>query len=89
MPRPYRVGWTRTAKRELTRLPDKVGTAVVESVYGAPRQSPKGGARLHLDLAGYHAARRGDFRVIYVIDTDQRTVTITAISHRSDAYRRH
>jgi mRNA-degrading endonuclease RelE of RelBE toxin-antitoxin system len=60
MPRPYRVGWTRTAKRELTRLPDKVGTAVVESVYGALRDNPQRvGRELHLDLAGYRATRRG------------------------------
>jgi mRNA-degrading endonuclease RelE of RelBE toxin-antitoxin system len=42
------------------------------------------GKALRFELDGLHAARRGDFRVIYRI-TD--VVTIVAIEHRSDAYR--
>jgi mRNA interferase RelE/StbE len=34
-----------------------------------------------------HSACRGDYRVIYRIDGDQRPVTVIAIEHRSDIYR--
>jgi mRNA interferase RelE/StbE len=85
---PYRVEWTPTAKRDVARLPEKIATAVVEFVYGALRDNPQRvGRALHLDLAGFHAARRGDFRVIYSIDPTGRRVVIRAISHRADAYR--
>jgi mRNA-degrading endonuclease RelE of RelBE toxin-antitoxin system len=36
-----------------------------------------------------HSARRGDYRVIYRIDDELRTVTVMAIEHRSDVYRPH
>ena len=85
---PYRVEWTPTAKRDVGRLPEKVATAVVEFVYGALCDNPQRvGRALQLDLAGFHAARRGDFRVIYTIGADERRVVVTAISHRADAYR--
>jgi len=42
---------------------------------------------VHLELTGLHAARRGDFRVIYRIDADWHSVIVTVIDHR-DVYRR-
>jgi mRNA interferase RelE/StbE len=89
MPGAYRVDWAPTAKRDLARLPEKVATAVVEFVYGGLADNPRRvGRELHLELTGLHAARRGDFRVLYRIDEQERRVTITALDHRSDAYRR-
>ncbi|MFF1945995.1 type II toxin-antitoxin system RelE/ParE family toxin [Rhodococcus qingshengii] len=32
-------------------------------------------------------ARRGTYRVLYLIDDDARRVTVTSIAHRTDAYR--
>lgn len=86
---PYRVEWTPTAKRDVARLPEKIATAVVEFVYGALVDNPhRVGRELHLELAGYHAARRGDFRVVYAVDPSDRRIVTAAISHRADAYRR-
>jgi mRNA interferase RelE/StbE len=42
------------------------------------------GKPLRFELDGLHSARRGDYRVIYLI---AESVTITAIEHRADAYR--
>ena len=85
---PYRVEWAPTAKRDVSRLPEKVATAVVEFVYGALCDNPQRvGRALHLDLDGFHAARRGDFRVIYSIDPPEHRVVVRTISHRADAYR--
>ncbi|HEX3828203.1 MAG TPA: type II toxin-antitoxin system RelE/ParE family toxin [Sporichthyaceae bacterium] len=85
---PYRVEWTPTAKRDLRRLPEKIATAAVEFVYGALRDNPhRLGHELQLDLAGFHSARRGDFRVIYTIASEPDRIIVAAISHRADAYR--
>ncbi|MFP5327316.1 MAG: type II toxin-antitoxin system RelE family toxin [Acidimicrobiia bacterium] len=46
------------------------------------------GGELHLELEGHRSARRGDFRVIYRVDTDERRIHVVAIGHRSDIYRR-
>jgi mRNA interferase RelE/StbE len=84
----YRVRWAASARRDLTRLPEKVATAVVEFVYGGLAAAPhRVGRALQLELAGLHAARRGDFRVVYRIDDEERRVVIAYIDHRADVYR--
>ena len=60
----------------------------VEFAYGGLATNPRQvGKPLRFDLEGVHSARRGDFRVIYVIDEELRRVTITNVQHRSDVYR--
>ncbi len=84
----FAIAWTAASRRALTRLPEKVATAVVEFLYGSLAESPyRVGKPLKLGLEGLHSTRRGDYRVIYRIDDHQRQVTVLAIEHRSDVYR--
>ena len=88
----FAIAWTATARRALVKLPEnaatKSATAVVEFLYGSLAASPHGvGQPLKLSLEGLHSARRGDYRVIYRIDDQQRLVTVIAIEHRFDVYR--
>ncbi len=84
----YEIAFTAPARRALRRLPEKVATAVVEFLYGSPAANPhRVGKPLQLQLAGLHSARRGDYRVIYHIDTDNHRVDVVAIEHRADVYR--
>jgi mRNA interferase RelE/StbE len=84
----FAIAWTTASRRVLTRLPEKVATAVVEFLYGSLATSPyRVGKLLKLGLEGLHSARRGDYRVIYRIDDQRRVVTVVAIEHRSDIYR--
>ena len=84
----YKIDWAATALRSLDRLPEKIATACVEFVYGGLAENPQRvGRALRFDLDGKHSARRGDFRVIYEIDEQQRGVTVIAIDHRSDVFR--
>ena len=84
----FAIAWSTAASRALTRLPEKVATAVVEFLYGSLTASPhRVGKPLKLGLEGLHSARRGDYRVIYRIDDRRRLVTVIAIEHRSDIYR--
>jgi mRNA interferase RelE/StbE len=87
-PAPYEVAWTGAARRALTRLPEKVGTAVIEFCYGALAENQQRvGKSLRFDLTGLHSARRGDFRVVYRINEPDRRIDVVAIEHRSDVYR--
>ena len=80
------VRWAASAKRDLRRLPEKVATAVIEFIYGPLATNPQRlGKPLRFELEGLHAARRGDFRIIYRIADG---ITILAIVHRSDVYRK-
>jgi len=84
----YEVAWTGPARRALARLPEKVGTAIIEFCYGALAHNPQRvGKSLRFDLTGLHSARRGDFRVVSRINEPGRYVEVVAIEHRSDLYR--
>jgi len=45
------------------------------------------GKPLDPPLAPAYSARRGTYRVLYLINDANRTVEVTAISHRADTYR--
>lgn len=80
------IGWTRTSRRALERLPEKVATAAVEFIYGPLAENPhRVGKPLRFELEGLHSARRGDYRILYRIDDEQ--VVIVAIEHRADVYK--
>ena len=86
---PYQVTWAATAQRDIRRLPEKAATAVAEFVYGPLAEGPgRVGRLLHLDLAGLHAARRGDYGIIYRIDDTAKVVRVVIVDHRADVYRR-
>ena len=85
----FSIRWAPTAQRDLRRLPEKISTPVVEFVYGSLAGNPERvGRELHLQLAGHHAARRGDYRVVYRIDRRAGVVLIVHVDHRADVYRR-
>jgi mRNA interferase RelE/StbE len=76
------------AERTLGRLPDGVATAIVEFIVGPLIAQPERvGKPLQRELAGYHSARRGAYRIVYRIDTEAGTVNVVRIEHRSQAYR--
>ena len=84
----FTVAWTGPPQRALRKLPEKAAVAAVEFIYGSLAGNPQRvGKSLRQELAGLHSARRGDYRVIYRINTDEHQVEIVAIEHRADAYR--
>ncbi len=84
----YAVAWTAPARRALSRLPEKVASAVVEFCYGSLAANPRRvGKPLKLGLEGLHSAGRGDYRVIYRIDDQSQRIDIVAVEHRADVYR--
>ena len=84
----FAIAWTAASRRALSRLPERVASAVVEFLYGSLAENPyRVGKPLKLGLEGMHSARKGDYRVIYRIDDGPHLVIVIAIEHRSDAYR--
>jgi mRNA interferase RelE/StbE len=86
---PYTLVLSRAARDSLTqRLPEKIAAAAYEFVTGALLAAPhRVGGELDPPLAPARSARRGEYRVLYLIDETQRMVKVTAIRHRRDAYR--
>jgi mRNA interferase RelE/StbE len=85
----YSIRVTARAERDLQRLPEKIATACVEFIFGPLADNPpRVGKPLRGELGGLHSARRGDYRVIYGVVEDTRTVEVLHIDRRSDVYRR-
>jgi mRNA interferase RelE/StbE len=89
----YRLSLAPAARRSLTEappvgLPLAVAAAVGEFLTGALLENPQRvGKPPSRELAGYHSARRGAYRVVYRIDDSARTVHVVRIDHRTDVYR--
>lgn len=89
---PYKLSLAPAARRTLTEgppigLPMAVAAAVGEFITGPLLARPYVvGKPLTNDLAAYHSARRGAYRVVYRIDEKARTVHVVRIDHRADVY---
>jgi mRNA interferase RelE/StbE len=69
-------------------LPPKVAAAAYAFITGPLMENPRRvGQPLEPPLAPAWAARRGAYRILYLIDDGAGVVRVTAVRHRSDAYR--
>ena len=76
------------AARDLHGLPEKIATACAEFIFGPLAENPRRvGKPLRDEVLGLHAARRGDYRLVYAIVEDQHAIEILHIDRRSDVYR--
>ena len=88
----YRLSLAPAARRALTEgppvgLPLAVATAVGDFLTGPLLDKPRVvGKPLLRELAAYHSARRGAYRVVYRIDDAAHTVHVVRIDHRADIY---
>jgi mRNA interferase RelE/StbE len=82
----YRVALTTSAEKELNSLPVKMIARMMprlESLATTPR--PAGCKKLRGGDREYRI-RVGDYRIVYVIDDDAKTVDVTRIAHRREVY---
>jgi mRNA interferase RelE/StbE len=83
--RPYEVALTPEAQRQLSRLPDKIVTALLEGLYGSIARDPRRVSKpLHDELVGLRVARRGQYRVMFRIDEGKRLIVVRRVDHRRD-----
>ena len=77
------------ARRQISeQLPLSVAFAAYEFISGPLLSNPRRVSKpLEPPFEGHFSARMGTYRVIYVLDEEQRTVEVVAVVARSDAYR--
>ncbi|HVB71704.1 MAG TPA: type II toxin-antitoxin system RelE/ParE family toxin [Acidimicrobiales bacterium] len=87
--RRYGLQIARSAAQALSdTLPEKIAQAAYQFIVGPLLDNPhQVGKPLNPPLAPAYSARRGDYRVLYLIDDASMTVKVTAIRHRADASR--
>lgn len=85
----YEVRLSRAASRALAeQLPLGVAAAIWEFLVGPLSENPhRLGKPLSGELAGYHSARRGAYRVVYSIADGPAVISVIRIDHRWNAYR--
>jgi len=84
----YRIEFKRSAERDIRRIQADLIPRILEKVE-ALRDDPS--PRQSLKLSGTEATYRlrvGDYRVIYSVDTETKTIVVYYIRHRREAYRR-
>lgn len=86
----YEVVFTAAGRRGMGRLPLPAATALYEHLTGPVAQKPyRLGKQLDVPLERLRSTPARDYRALYVIDEDARTVTIVVVAHRRDGYRSH
>jgi mRNA-degrading endonuclease RelE of RelBE toxin-antitoxin system len=84
----WTVGLASTARRDIDKLPPRLVSAVVEFIFGALARDPRRvGTPLRGDFEGQWSARRGDYRVLYMLDDHRGQIVVTRVGHRSQVYR--
>ncbi len=82
----YRLGFKRSAAKELERLPAKVRKRVAQRIQ-ALAQNPRPFGSEKISGEEKYRLRQGDYRVVYGIDDRESVVTVFMIGHRRDVYR--
>ncbi|CAG7573093.1 mRNA-degrading endonuclease RelE of RelBE toxin-antitoxin system [Barrientosiimonas humi] len=76
------------AIRDLDQVPPRVTPAIIEFIYGPLVGNPhRVGKPLRDDFEGQWSARRGDYRILYVIDDQAQEVVVSRIGHRARVYK--
>jgi mRNA interferase RelE/StbE len=83
----YRVELAPRARRDLRRLDRQVRERILDALQGLTADPAVGDVRPLTGRAGEQRLRVGDWRVIFVLDHDNRVLTVVRVAHRSSAYR--
>jgi mRNA interferase RelE/StbE len=82
----YAIDIKPSARRELENLSDSLIARLLPKIEGLAANPRPSGCR---KLRGYKdlwRIRVGDYRVVYIIDDDRKTVSVTRVAHRRDVY---
>jgi mRNA interferase RelE/StbE len=83
----YKVLIRRSAADELERIPRKDMRRIVERVRSL-ESDPRPSGSEKLSAQERYRVRQGDYRIVYSIDDEEKTIEIVKIGHRSEIYRR-
>lgn len=82
----YSITILRKAQKALANLPANSYGRVRDSIRELGNKPRPDGCRKLVGRSGWRI-RIGDYRVIYEVDDQQKTVTILSIGHRRDIYK--
>ncbi len=83
----YEIEISRTAEKQLKKLPEKQQLRVVRAVLALAEEPHPRGSR---KLTGYddvYRLRVGRYRILYSVEENRLVVIILKVGHRKDVYR--
>lgn len=83
----YRVFLRKSAADELGRIPKKDLVRIIERIRLLEHDPRPRGCEKLSALERYRV-RQGDYRIVYAVDDDEKTVDVVKIGHRREVYRR-
>jgi mRNA interferase RelE/StbE len=83
----YRVSLKATADKSLGKLPIALQRRIVEKIIALGENPRPAGCTKLAGSSGMWRLRVGDYRVAYLIDDAQQTVSIRIVAHRREVYR--
>jgi len=81
----YEIRATKRFERDFRRLTKEMKVRIDSAIRGL-QENPYLGKFLHGDLKGKRSLRIGDYRVIYAVDEESRTIALIAAGHRKGVY---
>lgn len=81
----YSVRLSRTAAKELDRLPQAIADTLLEAIQGLAHNPRPHGVKKLKGREGFRI-RRGDYRIIYDIHNRELVVQVIAVGHRKEIY---
>ena len=82
----YSVAIRRSAERELRKIPKQDLRRVVTRIQGLAREPRPPGCEKMSGEERYRV-RQGDYRIVYAVDDEARTVEVVKIGHRREVRR--
>ena len=83
----YRVFLRKSAADELGRIPKKDLVRIIERIRSLEHDPRPRGCEKLSALERYRV-RQGDYRIVYAVDDQEKTIDIVKIGHRSEVYKR-
>ncbi len=83
----YSVSIERRAQKALALLPDNAYRRIVNAIDSLMNDPRPPGAKALQGRHSYLRIRVGDYRVMYTVQDDARSVQVIHVGHRRDVYR--
>jgi len=84
----YNPIWHEESLRDLKRLDRTIAKKIIEKVKNYLVKDPiKLGIQLRGNLKGFYRYRIGEYRVIYVIDHEEKKIIVLNVNHRKKIYK--
>jgi addiction module toxin, RelE/StbE family len=84
----YKLIWHKSALDDLKSLDISLSRKIFEKVEKYLSQDPIGlGKPLKQNFSGMFRYRYGDYRIIYIVNETEKTITILEVGHRKNIYK--